>query len=1222
MNTSTPTNKRKVFIITDSYDDLVYQKFLPIDGNVKYRQNCYQIQPITSYLEALDICLNQTPDCVLLDWDLPHLDGVEFLEKLSNTQIPVIILLSADREELVAAIAPIYQDYLVKETLSKELIFTTIRNEIAQSHLKQQIAATAKQLQESQAHKFSGTPFLNEEILSEHEYFHILADHAPVMIWRSGIDKSCYYFNKPWLDYTGRTLEQEIGDGWIEGIYPDDRQVSLDIYFQAFDAREPFTIEYRLKRYDQSYGWIIDRGMPMFSKDNIFLGYIGSCIDITAYKQTEIELQNNLKFIQKITNASPNILYLYDLQEKRNIYSNREIAKILGYSTEQIQAMKDNLFQNLIYPEDLAAVESHFNLLSHARDEDILEIEYRVINTNGDIKWLRSYDTIFSRDDSGKVRQIIGNAQDISINKQMELELQERKLFIQQIADASPSMLFLYNVQEMKLVYINKTIHSLLGYTPADVASMGEDFFPKTLHPEEFDYSKYLEQINNAKDGEIIRHEYRIKHANGEWRWLHSCSVILSRDKHGKVLLMTGMAYDISDRKKIELELEESQRFIKQITDASPGVIYLFNVQEQRNIYANKKLRSVLGYTPEEIQEMGANFFPNLIHPEDMDIYVQYFQRINAAADGETIQSEYRMKHANGQWRWLYTLDTVFSRDESGKVLLTTGVANDITDRKIVEAELLASEQRFSRIASSFPGIIYTTIQRPDGSHYFEYISSRVKEIYELDAEKVLQSPKWTDDRHHPDDREGFVAAANYSVATMSPFNHEWRIVTPSGKIKWLQASSLPERIENLDVPLFKRQNGDIARHGIMLDITELKLAESRLLEQTAQQSLLSTITQRIRSSLQLEEILSITVAEIHKVFHGDRTLIYQILENRTRLVIAESVSAPWRSMLNTIVWDNILLEDIYAEYLQGNLCILHGESASALELKITSLDNEYISSPPIRAKLAMPIINDNKLWGLICIHQYSCCRYWQEWEIDLMRQLSSQFAIIFQQATLHQQVQIELASKEILYQQLENELQQKKVLLKEVHHRVKNNLQVMSSLLRMQFRKTTPEVKILIEEYQNRIQSMALIHAQLYRNDDLEQINFRNYISDLLVNLFQCYGKSPTLIQYTLDVSDISLPLDRSISLGLIINELISNALKYAFPKDIGKINIKLTQNEQQYHLIVADNGIGIPNNIILENTDGLGMQLVYSLVEQLEGIFIHNRKEGTEFQVFFPIL
>ncbi|TYQ31224.1 PAS domain-containing protein [Pseudanabaena sp. UWO310] len=1102
----------KVLIIADSYESLSPIGFSASDYPhiIEHRGDHYHFHNFhyaLSLLVTLETDLQSPPDCIFLEWEESHPDKDFFLHQLNSIQVPVVLLVKAEDEGCIVRIAQDYQDYLVKETLTKELIFAALRNAIAQSHLKKEIARkeiarkeiarkeiarkeiAIRQWQESPISKHPDPPLSSEEIIGDREYFYTIADRALVMLRESGTDKSYYYFNQAWLDYTGRSLEQEIGDGWLEGVHPDDREMSRDIYFKAFDARKSFEMEYRLKRHDQVYGWIIDRGAPIFSKDHLFLGYIGFCFDITAHKQTEIELQNNLKFIQKIADASPNILYLYDLQEKRNIYSNREIAKILGYSTEQIQAMKDNLHRNLIHPEDLATMESHLHRLSHARDEEILEVEYRAINANGEIKWLRSYDTIFNRDDCGRVQQIIGNAQ------------------------------------------------------------------------------------------------------------------------------------DVSDRKQMELNLEESQRFINQIADSSPGIIYLFNVQEQRNIYANKNLQSILGYTPEEIQEMGTDFFPNLIHPEDMDIYFQYFQRIKAAADGEIIQSEYRMKHANGNWRWLYTLDTVFSRDENGKVLLTTGTANDITDRKIVEAELMASEQRFARIVSSFPGIIYTYIHNPEGEHYFEYISSRVEDIYELSPEQVLQDCKCLYDHHHPDDRQGFWDAALHSISSVSPLNHEFRIVTPSGKIKWLQINSMPERIENLNVTLFKRKNGDIARHGIMLDITELKLAEARLLEQTSQQKLLSIITQRIRSSLQLEEILNITVTEIHKFFHGDRTLIYQVLDNGTRLVVAESVSAPWQSIFNAIVWDNTVPEDLYKEYLQGNLYVLHGDSASELELKVISLGNEYLISPPIKAKLAMPIINNNQLWGLICIHQYDSSRHWQEWEIDLMKQLSSQFTIIFQQATLYQQVQIELASKEILYQQLENELQQKKVLLKEVHHRVKNNLQVMSSLLRMQFRKTPPEVKILVEEYQNRIQSMALLHAQLHRNDDLDQINFYNYISDLLVNLFQCYGKSPTLITYTIDASNISLPLDRSISLGLIINELISNSLKYAFPKGIGKINIQLLQKQQQYHLIVADNGIGIPANIILEHTDSLGMQLVFSLAEQLEGTLIHNGEEGTKFQLIFPV-
>ena len=217
----------------------------------------------------------------------------------------------------------------------------------------------------------------------------------------------------------------------------------------------------------------------------------------------------------------------------------------------------------------------------------------------------------------------------------------------------------------------------------------------------------------------------------------------------------------------------------------------------------------------------------------------------------------------------------------------------------------------------------------------------------------------------------------------------------------------------------------------------------------------------------------------------------------------------------------------------------------------------------------------------------------------------------------------VDLTHKKETELKLRKLLNEKEVLLKEVHHRVKNNLQVISSILNLQSSYVKDQMTLdILRESQNRIKAMSFIHESLYRSDDFSFVNFSSYINSLSSNLVQTYIIKHANINLELDLVNVNLNLDQAIPCGLIINELVSNSIKYAFPLNRkGKIRIELTKKGNKIHLKVEDNGIGLPDNLDVENTDTLGLQLVYILVSQLDGDIKVINKKGTTFLFNFTM-
>jgi two-component sensor histidine kinase len=205
----------------------------------------------------------------------------------------------------------------------------------------------------------------------------------------------------------------------------------------------------------------------------------------------------------------------------------------------------------------------------------------------------------------------------------------------------------------------------------------------------------------------------------------------------------------------------------------------------------------------------------------------------------------------------------------------------------------------------------------------------------------------------------------------------------------------------------------------------------------------------------------------------------------------------------------------------------------------------------------------------------------------------------------------------------LQQSLEEKTVLLKEVHHRVKNNLQVVSSLLHMEESQGVDKTKVnVLQEAQNRLRSMALIHETLYRSQNFARIDYNTYIESLCVHITRSFGTGTSKARLERRMQSVKFVLDQAVPCGLIINELISNAMKHGFPDERpGRILLELKLEGQQVRLRVADDGIGLPPGLDMQKSPTLGMRLVWMLSRQLHGSVQIEAGPGTSILVTFPL-
>ncbi|RYE62044.1 MAG: PAS domain S-box protein, partial [Oxalobacteraceae bacterium] len=328
--------------------------------------------------------------------------------------------------------------------------------------------------------------------------------------------------------------------------------------------------------------------------------------------------------------------------------------------------------------------------------------------------WLKA--TIWSvlRDGEEDCHQFVYLIEDITSDRTAETALKESRRFLEKIAAATPTVWYVFDLQEQRSVYVNRGITKVLGYTPEEVYSGGVAMLAALVHPDDYETlvtrnARMLEEANAHPETEqVAEFRYRLRHKNGEWRWLQTFGTVFDRNEEGHVAHILNISLDITGQTDAEHKIEEQEYFIQQIADASPMVLYLFDIPSGKFHYLNREIFYVLGYTPEEVLDMTPEEVTDLYHPDDRTLLPE---RAGSGARfhyrESMMQYECRLRRKEGGWYWLLAREIVFRKDESGAVLQILGAALDINRRKEMERTLLQNAFQLEQSNASLEEFAY-----------------------------------------------------------------------------------------------------------------------------------------------------------------------------------------------------------------------------------------------------------------------------------------------------------------------------------------------------------------------------------------------------------------------------------------------------------------------------------------------------------------------------------
>lgn len=655
-----------------------------------------------------------------------------------------------------------------------------------------------------------------------------------------------FHYVSPGIEQlTGFTPDEWLVPGtWTRQLHPDDREWVFRVMHASEQAAQPLDIEYRLYRKDGSLIWIWHRTTVIHDAEGRPLYRQVLLTDITARKRAEQALREAEAQYRTLVEQLPAAIirvvpYAQRLPDGmpgyETSYVSPQIEEVTGYTPEEWKV--PGIWARSLHPEDREWVLQAF--WKHEETGEPLRLEYRFLRKDGRTVWLwHEVRVIRGPDGAIEARQAV--LMDITERKSAEHALREAEERFRTLVEQLPAALVILEpraewltdgLPSLQTRYVSPRILDLTGYTPEEWQQHG--VLIRSIYPD--DRAKVLEALERLeRAGEPLRVEYRFVRQDGRIVW-HRNEIWPIRDARGTVHSWHALIIDITSEKQAEQALREAEERYRTLVEQLPAVVYVEGATPVRYpggrvtrplLYVSPQIEQLTGYSPEEHQR-DRSLWVQAIHPDD---YPRVCRETREACVTGRFHSEFRIVRRDGAVRWLESTARLI-RDEEGKPLYWQGVMLDVTERKRIEEELRAAEERYRTLVEQIPAAVIVTsatpVLLPDGTlHYpVTYLSQRIEEVTGFSREEFIATPGLWFSRMHPEDQPRIYAEAVRTDETGEPFHVTYRFQRKDGRWVWL---------ENRAVMLRDRHGNPLFWHGLLLDVTERKQTEELLTAQTA----------------------------------------------------------------------------------------------------------------------------------------------------------------------------------------------------------------------------------------------------------------------------------------------------------------------------------------------------------------------------------------------------